>query len=181
MADGSASGNNNGLLYGIIGALCVVVAAGGFFIFRGTDKPTPPVEAAKPAPPAPAPAPPPAAAPRPAPPPPAAPQIDQQRIGQARNLINDARRFAATGNFADAEMALQNADKTVPGFSETAQARREIHAKEHPEFIARHIFFVYSAAIRWWIAGPKPDAEKGLADLRRLLELQFDGLRRRKA
>jgi hypothetical protein len=34
MADGNASGNN-GMLYFIVGALCVVVAAGAFFMFGG--------------------------------------------------------------------------------------------------------------------------------------------------
>ena len=31
--------------------------------------------------------------------------------------------------------------------------------------------------LRWWIAAPKPDPDKGIADLRRLLRLQFDGLK----
>ena len=34
MADGNASGNN-GMLYFIVGALCVAVAIGGFFLFGG--------------------------------------------------------------------------------------------------------------------------------------------------
>lgn len=34
MADGSAGGNN-GMLYFIVGALCVVVAVGGFIMFGG--------------------------------------------------------------------------------------------------------------------------------------------------
>jgi len=38
--------------------------------------------------------------------------------------------------------------------------------------------FVYSAALRWWIASPRPDVRRGLAELRRLLTLQLDGLRR---
>ena len=42
--------------------------------------------------------------------------------------------------------------------------------------IARHIFFVYSASLRWWISEPKPDPSKGVAGLRRLLKLQFEGL-----
>jgi hypothetical protein len=57
-----------------------------------------------------------------------------------------------------------------------AQRERRILATEEPAFIARHLFFVYSAAIRWWIAAPKPEVKQGLADLRRLLELQFSGL-----
>jgi hypothetical protein len=34
MAEGNASGNN-GMLYFIVGALCVVVAVGGFIMFGG--------------------------------------------------------------------------------------------------------------------------------------------------
>jgi AcrR family transcriptional regulator len=58
-----------------------------------------------------------------------------------------------------------------------AQERKEIRTKEKPALIARHIFFVYSASLRWWIAAPKPDPETGVADLRRLLRLQIEGLR----
>src|SRR5512138_1795281 len=38
-----------------------------------------------------------------------------------------------------------------------AQARGEISDKETADLIARHIFFTYSASLRWWIAAPKPD------------------------
>ena len=58
-----------------------------------------------------------------------------------------------------------------------AQEDGKITQREKPDLIARHIFFVYSASLRWWIAAPKPDPEKGVADLRRLLKLQFDGLK----
>ena len=57
-----------------------------------------------------------------------------------------------------------------------AQKTKKIRTKEKADVIARHIFFVYSASLRWWIAESKPDPEKGLADLRRLLKLQFEGL-----
>ena len=52
-----------------------------------------------------------------------------------------------------------------------AQRSSRGYSKEKPELIARHIFFVYSASLRWWIAAPKPDPARGLADLRRLLRL----------
>lgn len=58
-----------------------------------------------------------------------------------------------------------------------AQKDRRIQSKENAALIARHIFFVYSASLRWWIAAPQPDPEKGIADLRRLLKLQFEGLK----
>ena len=34
MADGN-TGSNNGMLYFIVGALCIVVAVGGFLMFNG--------------------------------------------------------------------------------------------------------------------------------------------------
>ena len=48
------------------------------------------------------------------------------RQAEARRLIAEARRFAQVGDFAHAEAMLQEADKQVPGFAETAQARAEI-------------------------------------------------------
>lgn len=126
MADTSMTPNNNGLLYAIIGGLAVVVAGGGFYLYK-MDKieplPPVPVEAAKPAAPIPAP---PVAAPRPTPPPAAPAGPSAAQLSQARSYIADARRFAAAGDFANAEIALQSADTTIPGFAETAAARREI-------------------------------------------------------
>lgn len=58
-----------------------------------------------------------------------------------------------------------------------AQAGKRIHSRESATLIARHIFFVYSASLRWWIAAPRTDPEKGISDLRRLLKLQFEGLK----
>ncbi len=58
-----------------------------------------------------------------------------------------------------------------------AQEEKRLSSAEPAALIARHIFFVYSASLRWWIAASEPDPEKGIADLRRLLRLQFDGLK----
>jgi hypothetical protein len=48
------------------------------------------------------------------------------RQAEARRLIAEARRFARTGDFVHAEAMLQDADKQLPNFVETAQARAEI-------------------------------------------------------
>ena len=78
-----------------------------------------------------------------------------------------------------AKSFLQIRQRLMDGIEQLVQAAQgdgRILSKEDPELIARHLFFLYSAAIRWWIAAPRPDAEAGLDDLRCLLELQINGL-----
>ena len=50
----------------------------------------------------------------------------QLHYAEAHRLIAEARRFAQTGDFNHAETMLQDAEKQIPGFAETAQARTEI-------------------------------------------------------
>ena len=50
----------------------------------------------------------------------------QVRQTEVRRLIGEARRFAQAGDFSHAEAMLQEADKQIPGFAETGQARAEI-------------------------------------------------------
>ena len=57
-----------------------------------------------------------------------------------------------------------------------AQDRQRIRANVDPALVARHIFFVYSAAIRQWVGGDAPNPERGVEELRELLHLQFEGL-----
>jgi AcrR family transcriptional regulator len=58
----------------------------------------------------------------------------------------------------------------------SAQREREIRSREDAALIARHIFLVFAGALRWWIASRKPNPREGLADLKRLFELQVNGL-----
>jgi AcrR family transcriptional regulator len=57
-----------------------------------------------------------------------------------------------------------------------AQQAKRITRTPDARLIARQIFFLYSAAVRWWIAAPAPRVPAGIADLRRVLELQLEGL-----
>lgn len=130
MADGGSTANN-GLLYGLVGALCVVVAGGGYYIYDHERTASAPLAQAA----APAPVPPPAPVAKPAPvatPAPVAPPVaapagpSASQLAQARAAIAEAQRLAGRGDFTGAETSLQNADRLVPGFAETATARREI-------------------------------------------------------
>jgi len=60
--------------------------------------------------------------------------------------------------------------RLIDGIEQLLRRSRRFHEKD-VEPAARHIFFVYSASLRWWIAAPRPDPAKGVADLRRLLQL----------
>jgi AcrR family transcriptional regulator len=57
-----------------------------------------------------------------------------------------------------------------------SQKEKKLRTDEKAGVIARYIFFVYSASLRWWIAAPQPDPHKGIAELKRILKLQFEGL-----
>lgn len=57
-----------------------------------------------------------------------------------------------------------------------AQREQRIRSRENSTIVARHIFFVCSGAIRWWIARLNPSPRDGMADLKRLLELEVNGL-----
>jgi AcrR family transcriptional regulator len=95
----------------------------------------------------------------------------------ARILLQELT-FYSTGKQAATFHAIRK--RLIDGIEalvRAAQRARKIRSREEAAVIARHIFFVYSASLRWWIAAPRPDPAKGVADLRRLLKLQFDGLR----
>jgi AcrR family transcriptional regulator len=62
-------------------------------------------------------------------------------------------------------------------FVRSAQQKWLIQSTEDPKIIARYFFFVFSAEIRWWIANNKPNADVGLVNLGRLVELQMSGLK----
>ena len=58
-----------------------------------------------------------------------------------------------------------------------AQLSGEIGSTQGPRLIARHIFFAYSAALRWWLASVEhPEWRSGLCDFAEILKLQTTGL-----
>jgi AcrR family transcriptional regulator len=96
----------------------------------------------------------------------------------ARILLQELT-FYSSGKQASTFLGIRK--RLIEGLEQlirAAQQAGKIAAREKPDVIARHMFFVYSASLRWWIAAPRPDPEKGVADLRRLLRLQFEGLNR---
>lgn len=95
----------------------------------------------------------------------------------ARILLQELTFYSSGKQAATFHGIRQRLIDGIEALVHDAQAAKTIHSRESARLIARHIFFVYSASLRWWIAAPHGDPEKGIADLRRLLKLQFEGLR----
>lgn len=58
-----------------------------------------------------------------------------------------------------------------------AQASGQIARTNDSRFIARYIFLLQSAAVRWWVASSQPKPQVGLNDLSELLKLTIRGLK----
>ena len=128
---------SNGTLYGIIGALGVVVVGGGLYIAKQEGAFGPPDKTAAVIAPVPTPAQAPALRPpepRPpviaAPQPPAAPApssgTSQAEAMLAQQLVSDARQAIARGDFNAADRMLDQAERLTPQSSGVMAARREL-------------------------------------------------------
>src|SRR5213075_2268532 len=96
----------------------------------------------------------------------------------ARILLQELT-FYSSGKQAATFHAIRR--RLIDGIKDLVEKNQKsgtVRKAESAELIARYIFFVYSASLRWWIATPKPDPKAGIADLRRLLRLQMEGLSR---
>ena len=85
--------------------------------------------------------------------------------------------FYSTGKQAEAFLHIRQG--LIDGIEQlvaAAQRERRIRSKESAAYIARHFFFVYSSAVRAWVVSDRPNPEAGLDDLKRLLDLQVNGL-----
>lgn len=94
----------------------------------------------------------------------------------ARILLQELTFYSQGKQAAEFLKIRQRLIDGIEALVRNAQRERRIRSRENPKIVARLVFFVYSASLRWWIAAPRPDPEEGLADLRRLLELQVEGL-----
>lgn len=88
------------------------------------------------------------------------------------------------------ELTFYRSGKLVEGFNSTrhriiqtiieiiahAQKNGQVHADHDVASVARCVFFIYSGAVRWWIAEETPDPESGVNDLRQLFIPYLRGL-----
>ncbi|HEY5897523.1 MAG TPA: TetR/AcrR family transcriptional regulator, partial [Burkholderiales bacterium] len=82
----------------------------------------------------------------------------------ARILLQELTFYSSGKQAATFHNIRQRLMEGIEDLVRRAQQRGELSAKEKPALIARHIFFTYSASLRWWIASPRPDPRAGIAD-----------------
>ncbi len=99
----------------------------------------------------------------------------RKNITQARIFLQ--LNYQATGMHGSAYNDMSNRiAKALEKLVENARDRQEVSSVEPNELIGRHFFFVFSGAVRWWIAQPEPALREGIEELRRLFRLQIRGL-----
>lgn len=69
-----------------------------------------------------------------------------------------------------------NVMKKIEELVASAQENGSVQSRENSAFIARHIFFIFAGAIRWWFASEKLQLSAGIAELRKHFELHLMGL-----
>ncbi len=69
--------------------------------------------------------------------------------------------------------------RLVEAFAElatAAQAAGEIGSAEDPDFVARAVYYAFSAAVRWWITSPEPKWRAGHRECERAIHLLMRGV-----
>jgi len=95
----------------------------------------------------------------------------------SRILLRDMTFYSEGKHAAEFQRTRGRLLSGIEAAVRAAQEDGEIRSDEDPKLIARHIFLVFAGALRWWIANRKPNPSEGVADSKRLFQLQINGLR----
>jgi AcrR family transcriptional regulator len=95
----------------------------------------------------------------------------------SRILLRDMTFYSEGKQAAEFQRIRRRLISGIEDVVRGAQRDGQIGAGEDATLIARHIFLVFAGALRWWIASRRPNPREGLADLKRLFQLQINGLR----
>lgn len=96
--------------------------------------------------------------------------------GLSRILLRDMTFYSEGKQAAEFQRIRGRLLSGIEEVVRLAQQNQRIRSQEDAALIARYIFLVFAGALRWWIANRSPDPREGLEDLKRLFELQLNGL-----
>lgn len=99
----------------------------------------------------------------------------------SRILLQELTFYSHGRLAADFQRSRRRTAGLVERLVARAQQDRRVRRNVDAGLVSRSIFFIYSGAVRWWIAAEKPEPKRGIADLRKLLELHIAGLAPRAA
>ena len=94
----------------------------------------------------------------------------------SRILLKDMSFYSAGRQAAEFHRIRNRLLSGIGAVVSAAQQDGQIRSDKDAALIAFHIFFVFAGALRWWIAGRRPNPRQGLADLKHLFELQINGI-----
>ena len=94
----------------------------------------------------------------------------------ARILLQELTFYSHGKQAAEFQNHRQRLVGRIEDLIRAAQRSGQIRADQDTSLVARHIFFMYSTAVRWWIGDEHPDPGQGIDEFRALLILQMQGL-----
>jgi AcrR family transcriptional regulator len=103
-------------------------------------------------------------------------QLFAKTPGLSRILLNSMTFYSEGMHATEFQQIRGRLLSGIEKLVRAAQQDGQITSGEDATLIARHIFLVFAGALRWWVAGRKPDPQEGLAEMKRLFELQINGL-----
>lgn len=93
----------------------------------------------------------------------------------ARILLRELNFYSEGRLAGDFQRSKRRTIGRIEQLITAAQQAGRLDAGEDAAFIALSIFFLYSGAVRYWIAAARPNPREGTAQLRRLLRYHLSG------
>lgn len=94
----------------------------------------------------------------------------------SRILLQELTFYSRGRLAADFQRSKRRTIGCIEQLVASAQRAGRLRADLDPAFVALSVFFLYSGAVRYWIAGERPNPRRGVRELQRMLELHLLGL-----
>jgi AcrR family transcriptional regulator len=94
----------------------------------------------------------------------------------SRILLQELTFYSQGRLAADFQRSKRRTIGCIERLVASAQQAGRLRTDADAGFIALSLFFLYSGAVRYWIAGDRPNPRKGVEELRRMLELHLRSL-----
>jgi AcrR family transcriptional regulator len=94
----------------------------------------------------------------------------------SRILLQELTFYSRGRLAADFQRSRRRTVEHIARLLVEARRKKRLRPDVDAQLVALSIFFLYSGAVRWWIAGGRPAVRSGIEDLRKLLALHLSGV-----